>query len=89
MAYETPPGKITVFKNQKNGNEKQPDYRGRGNLELPTGGTMKVEVALWLNEDKNGNKYFGGSIKEDTYIPKDAKPLNPQPNEGFDDALPF
>jgi hypothetical protein len=50
---------------------------------------MKVEVALWLNEDKNGNKYFGGSIKEDTYIPKDAKPLNPQPDQGFDDALPF
>lgn len=89
MAFEHEPGKISIFKNDKSGNEKAPEYRGRGKLELPDGGTMKVEVALWVNQDKNGNKYFGGSIKEDTYAPKDVPLRSVKEDNPFDDAIPF
>ncbi len=30
MAYEQKPGDFTLFKNDKEGNEKRPDYTGNG-----------------------------------------------------------
>ena len=88
MAFEHEPGKITIFRNDQKGNDKAPNYRGKGKLELQGGGTMKVELSLWINETKDGDKYFGGSINEDTYVPQQqvADTVDAAP---FDDGIPF
>ena len=87
--FEHEPGKISIFKNKyREGN--QPEYRGKGKVVLPDGHVMKIEVGLWVNTDKNGKQYFGGDIKEDTYVapPPEPKPT-PDVDPDFDDDIPF
>lgn len=53
------PGKAVIFKNDKEGNEKRPDYRG----ELVTPSGEHLRISLWVNEAKSsGQKYFGGKV---------------------------
>jgi len=98
MAFEHEPGTISVFKNQFKDNDKQPAYRGKGLLEVPSGSDIKVEVSLWINEKHNGEKFFGGYIKEDTYVPKEnddapkaatTQKAAPKKGNPFDDDIPF
>jgi hypothetical protein len=57
MAYELKPGQGTLFRNDKDGNDKRPDYRGE--LCLPDGSTLKL--AGWVKEGKKG-KFLSLSI---------------------------
>jgi len=79
-----------LFKNDKGDNERRPDYRGP----LMVNGT-EGELAAWLTESKNGQKYM--SLK---WQPKDDKPQansdraqqGPQEQPGggdLDDEIPF
>ena len=54
------PQESTNFRLQslKKGNEKAPDYRGKGNFK-----GVDFEMSLWVNEGKNG-KYFSVKFKE-------------------------
>jgi hypothetical protein len=52
------PGKAVIFKNDKEGNDKRPDYRGE--LRTPSG--EQLRISLWVNEAKSGQKYFGGNV---------------------------
>ena len=63
MAYEHNPGNFSLFRNTKPKSEKSPSHTGSGKVVLPDGGEMEVEIAAWLKE-KNGKKYFSGTIKE-------------------------
>jgi uncharacterized protein (DUF736 family) len=49
MAFELKDGQGTLFKNDKKGNEKAPDYRGEAMID----GVMH-KVAGWLKDGKNG-----------------------------------
>jgi len=49
MAYELKDGQGSLFRNDKEGNEARPDYRG----ELNIGGTV-YRVAGWIKEGKAG-----------------------------------
>ena len=51
---------FVLFRNDKKGNEKAPDYRG--NLTLADG--EKKEIAAWVKEGKNGSKFLAGRISE-------------------------
>jgi uncharacterized protein (DUF736 family) len=51
--------KGAIFKNKQKTNEKHPDYRGKINW----GGT-DIEVSMWVNEAKSGEKYFAVSLQE-------------------------
>jgi len=87
MAYELKNGSGTIFKNDKKGNEKAPDYRGE--LKTPSG--EHLEVSLWVKEGQKG-KYFSVSVKE-PYKKAEAAP-QPQPfnapiPEEDGDGLPF
>lgn len=70
-----------IFKNNYKKAETHPDYKGKMNVD----GKDK-EVALWVRDTKNGEKFFSMSISE---------PYKPQPMEGVDtvpvkeDDLPF
>ena len=68
-----------IFKNDKKTNEKQPDYRGKVNVN-----GKEMEVALWVKQGKNGS-FFSASFSE-PYVPQDErKPIG----DSIDDDLPF
>jgi len=82
MAYEQKPGQFVLFKNDKAGNDKRPDYRGDG---LDLNGNP-IEVAAWIKEGKKG-KFMSCTIK-----PKEAKGTEKKPSGRFDDMesdVPF
>lgn len=84
MAYELKDGQGTLFKNDKDGNDKRPDYRG----ELMLDGTL-MEVAGWIKEGKRG-KWVSLSVKpkEERPAAPPAKPRKIEAHE-FKDDIPF
>ena len=74
-----------LFRNDKEGNEKRPDYRGQLDVE-----GVEYWVSAWIKTSKKGDKYMSLSIqpKEDR---EDAKPApKKQADEApFDDDIPF
>ena len=64
-----------LFKNDKKGNDKAPDYRG----ELKVAGELH-EIAAWLKVSKSGTKYMSLSVK-----PKDEAKPAPKPREPGED----
>jgi hypothetical protein len=87
-----------LFKNDKGDNQNRPDYRGP----LQING-VEGELAAWLSESKNGQKYM--SLK---WQPKQDKPQGggqgnsdraqhrpyggapgPGPSDALDDEIPF
>jgi hypothetical protein len=61
--FEHNPGNFSLFRNRNPKSEKAPSHTGSAKIALPDGGEMKLELAAWLKE-KNGKKYFSGTIKE-------------------------
>jgi hypothetical protein len=86
MAYEKKDGDITLFINDKGGNEKRPDYKGAALI-----GGVEYSVSIWHKQSKNGTSYLSGTIqkmekktekKEEPQKPNETKPLD-------DDVIPF
>jgi hypothetical protein len=50
---------MLVFKNDKGGNERRPDYRG----ELRTEEGKQYRFSLWINESAKGQKYLEGPVE--------------------------
>jgi hypothetical protein len=50
MAYEQKPGDFALFKNDKEGNEKRPDYTGNG---LSLDG-QRIKISAWLKKGAKG-----------------------------------
>ena len=81
MAYEPKPGQFSLFKHDKKGNDKAPDYSGDG-MDLQG---SRVRVAAWLKEG-NGGKFMSCRLS----YPQ--KPSESKPSEKPDDIesdLPF
>jgi len=57
--YELRNGQGSIFKNDKKGNDKAPDYRGNGMIH-----DKEVSFALWLKESDKGLKYFSVKIED-------------------------
>lgn len=73
-----------LFKNDKKGNDRAPDYRG----ELKVAGELH-EIAAWLKVSKSGTKYMSLSVK-----PKEAREEAPPPKKSssmgdMEDDIPF
>ena len=79
MAYEPKPGQFSLFKNDKRGNEKAPDYAGDG-LDLQG---SRVKVAAWLKEGKGG-KFMSCKLS----YPQKASESKPA-EKPDDDGIPF
>lgn len=47
-----------MFKNDKQGNEKRPDYTGKINVE-----GKDYFLSSWIKESKDGNKFLSLSVK--------------------------
>jgi hypothetical protein len=86
MAYEMREGSGSLFKNDKDGNEKRPDYRGDA---LINGEVL--EISAWIKEGKKG-KFMSLSFK-----PKEStgnSPKKTEPAKGgsvgeMDSDIPF
>jgi uncharacterized protein (DUF736 family) len=78
---ETKVNSGAIFKNDKKTNEKQPDYRGKVNVN-----GKEMEIALWLKESSKGTKYFSCSFSE-PYVNESQKQVHTQIIEK--DDLPF
>lgn len=77
MAQNQVAGRGALFKNDKNGNEKAPDYRG----------TLKIWdkeffVSAWIQTSKNGVKYMGLAVnpKENNPASQDSQNSAPAQN---------
>ena len=58
MAYEIEEGQVSVFVNDKDGNEKRPDFTGKGLFE-----GKEFQISLWKTTSKNGLDYMSGKIQ--------------------------
>jgi uncharacterized protein (DUF736 family) len=74
---------IVLFKNDKKGNEKAPDYKGKGNID----GKDKV-AAGWVRKSEKGTNYIFISFSEPF---KKDNVYDNKPKTVFDDKtdLPF
>lgn len=72
-----------LFKNDKQGNESRPDYKGTLNVN-----GQDFWISAWLKSSKAGNKYMSLSVQ-----PKEAKSGTERRAapvaEQFDDSVPF
>jgi len=97
MAYEPRPNSGTLFKNDKQGNDKAPDYKG--DLCLPTGEVIKI--AGWIKQGAKG-PFMSLSIDKPRAASSDAddgfrgprdEPVARRDDRNapdpFDDSIPF
>ncbi|QDP57487.1 MAG: hypothetical protein Unbinned2072contig1001_1 [Prokaryotic dsDNA virus sp.] len=81
--YEHKEGTGSLFKNDKEPDSKQPDYKGKAKVD----GKMK-DLSAWLNTSKDGKtKYLSLSIQEPYSAPSDGVKVTKVAQA--DDDLPF
>ena len=83
MAYEQRDNNGSLFKNDKEGNQARPDYKGKA---MVNGRLMYLSA--WVKTTQGGQKYM--SIAFDA--PKDEQPAQPEATQAPDaveDDLPF
>lgn len=86
MAYEIKDNSFSLFANDKKGNEKRPDFSGRGKVS-----GVEVKIAVWKRTSQSGVEYWSGSIEEVAQpdMPQ-AEPEKAEPKESLNDSeIPF
>lgn len=78
-----------LFKNDKDGKESRPDYKGTLNVN----GT-DYWISAWLKSSKAGSKYMSLSVqpkeaRQDDRRPERGQPVAASAAPEFDDDLPF
>lgn len=67
MAFERRPNRGNIFRNKDKKEERHPDFKANGKdsilLELPGGGTIEVEVAIWKKSSDKAKEYLSVSLK--------------------------
>jgi hypothetical protein len=85
MAFEQRDNSGVLFKNDKKGNEKAPDYTGMGMVD-----GFEYKFAAWIKEGKKGKFMSVNFQRKDEEKPKSSKPQESKPHfEEFDESLPF
>lgn len=86
MAYEIKDNTFSLFENDKKGNDKAPDYKGKGKVS-----GVEIKVAVWKRKSASGIEYLSGTIEE-PFKPAEqpAEPAKEEPaKEVVDDTIPF
>jgi len=81
--YEKKDGDVSLFANDKGGNDKRPDYKGTALI-----GGVEYEVALWNRVSQKGTAFLSGSIKQAT-AKKEQQKKAPEEVTTFDDEIPW
>ena len=79
--FEMKDDTFTLFKNDKEGKELRPDYKGKIKIN-----GKEMAIAAWIKEGKNG-KYMSGKVSEFTPMPQETRDAFKQ--DDFDDDIPF
>lgn len=76
---------FALFKNDKQGNEKRPDYTG-----TITVNGEEMRMSAWIRESKTGNKYMSGQVqpKRDAKA-SDIKNEPPVNIDDMEDDMPW
>jgi uncharacterized protein (DUF736 family) len=87
MAYEPKPGDCSLFKNDKKGNEKAPDFKGYVMAHRDIKAGEKLELAMWSRQGTQGGYFYSGKISD----PRPKKEEAPAQSGGgdVDDPIPF
>lgn len=77
---------FSLFENDKKGNDKAPDWRGKGLID-----GKEVRIAIWKRKSASGIEYLSGTIDEPF---KPAEPAKEEPKEepiaeAVADDIPF
>lgn len=88
MSYEQRDNSGVLFRNDKEGNEKRPDYTGKAMVN----GEM-VEMSAWIKDGKNG-KFMSIAFKEPYQKPAHGTAYEEQAQKDaltgdFGDEIPF
>ena len=87
MTFQQKPGTGALFRNDKKGNDKAPDYRGNG---VSIAGEA-LDLAGWLKKDKNGKTFLSLSIKapRDRAAPDKLQSARKPLRDDLDDEIKF
>lgn len=84
MAFEMKDNTFTLFDNDKKGNDRAPDYRGRG---LING--EEVKVAVWKRTGKTGVEYLSGTVEKTEKTAEVSTTTEPAKELLDDQQIPF
>lgn len=92
MAYEIKENTFSLFENDKKGNDKAPDYKGKGKVS-----GVEVKIAVWKRTSQSGIEYLSGVVEETTAENSFGNPATvftgSTPKEeskgAVDDTIPF
>lgn len=84
MAYEMKPNTFSLFENDKKGNEKAPDYKGKGLID-----GKEVKIAVWKRTSQSGIEYLSGSVED--AVKQETPQPQPEPEVAKEttDEIPF
>lgn len=83
MSYELKPNTFSAFVNDKNGNEKKPDWTGKINID-----GKEVRIAIWKRKSASGIEYLSGTIEE-PFKPAEQPAKEETITEAVADEIPF
>lgn len=72
-----------LFKNDKQGNEKRPDYKGDLNVE-----GVEYRVSAWIKKSKGGMNFMSLSIEQKDGQKSKSPPVQVPVQDFVDDELP-
>jgi hypothetical protein len=82
MSYDNT-NKGALFKNDKGGNEKRPDYRGDLNVD-----GVEYRLSAWIKKSKGGMNYMSLSVEQKDGQSKKSPPVQIPVEDFVDDDLP-
>lgn len=83
MAYELKNNTFSLFENDKKGNDKSPDWRGKALI-----GGKEMRIAIWKRKSASGIEYLSGSIEE-PFKPATEPAKEETITEAVADEVPF
>lgn len=84
MAYEMKEKTFSLFENDKKGNDKAPDYRGKGLID-----GKEVRIAIWKRKSASGIEYLSGTIEEPFKPAEHPAEQEQKIEEAVADEVPF
>lgn len=85
MSYELKPNTFSAFVNDKNGNEKKPDWTGKINID-----GKEMRIAVWKRKSASGIEYLSGLIEEPFKPAEQLQTVAETKEEILDDSqIPF
>lgn len=85
MSYTIKDNTFSLFENDKKGNDKAPDFRGKGMVD-----GKEVRVAVWKRKSVSGIEYLSGTIEEPFKPATEPAPAKEETiAEAVADDIPF